>query len=743
MFLAGAAWAGLTFGHVTAANAQAAAQADNLNAPEEIVVTAQRRAEKLQDVPVSITAITAATLEKQDVRGIEDYFALVPNVSFVTAGSRDRKDISIRGISNQLDPYNDARQATYAFYIDDFNVVALTSNPQIADLERIEVLRGPQGTFFGRNAEGGAINISTNKPSGEYHAEFGLDVSSFNTVKVDAMIDAPVVDQKLAIRVSANSETSDGNIKNINPIGGGNDSQYYSFRGIARFTPTDNITWDTTLSFAHENEGMRDGVPTGYLTATWRSVYYHNAPGFVANPDGVGFYPNNTNEVNFNTPQAVGDEYEYVDSRAVVKFDDTELTVVGGYGQSHVYNIGDVDGGSFDYFNEVDHINRDTLNAEIRLQSIGDGPFEWNIGTNVGDDTGSTNQVTAYGSQAITLGFNHPAGFPITANYNTEDDFYTGLFAQGTYHITDTLSATIGGRYSYEHLSGQFKTLSNGATTVNDPRLSATFRDFSPKFNVSYKPVEDLLVYATISKGFKSGGVQAASIGIANSFLPETLWNYEAGVKYDLFDHRLRLDVAAFYEDWTNVQQQIRFQYLNALGQLASVTGVANAAAAHSKGVEGSADFRVTNEIKLNAHAGYADAIYESYPNALVDGTVINATGKPLVDAPKWTLGAQASYERNVYEDYDGFGQLEWNYRSKMLSSIYALRYNTFPFISPGYSNFNLRVGVENDKIRAVFYVENLLNAKYFQNAYEKAFYSGVQVDPSYQRIGVSFDYKY
>lgn len=738
---AGAAWLGLAVGYAAPASAQQSAQADSRN-QEEIVVTAQRRAEKIQDVPVAISAITGATLERQDVRGIENYFALVPNVSFVTAGSRDRKDISVRGISNQLDPYNDVRQATYAFYIDDFNVVALTSNPQIADLERIEVLRGPQGTYFGRNAEGGAINISSNKPTGEYHAEIGVDFSSFNTIKLNGMVDVPVTD-KLAVRVSAASENSDGNIKNINPIGGGNDSQYYSFRGVARFTPTDDITIDTTVSFSDETQGMRDGVPTGYLTATWRSVYYKGAPGFIANPDGVGFYPSNRDEVNFNTPQSVGDEYEYVASRAVINFQDTALTMVGGYGQSHVFNIGDVDGGSHDYFNEVDHINRDTLNGEIRLQSTDNGAFEWNIGGNIGLDTGSTNQSTNYGSEAPSIGFNRPNGFQITGNYHSEDDFYTGLFAQGTYHFTDALSFTVGGRYSFEHITGQFKTVSNGAITVLNPRLSASFRDFSPKFTLSYKPVDDMLVYATISKGFKSGGVQAASVGIANSFLPEELWNYEAGVKYDFFDHRLRLDVEGFYEEWSDVQQQIRFQYLNALGQLASVTGVANAASAHSKGFEGSADFRVNNEIKLNAHAGYAFSVYDSYPKALIDGLTMDASGKPLVNAPRWTLGAQASYERNLYEDYDGFAQVEWNYRSSMLSSIFALRYNSYPFISPSYNNVNLRLGVESEKVRATFYVENLLDANYYQNAYEKAFYSGVQVTPSYQRIGFSIDYKY
>ena len=131
---------------------------------DEVVVTAQRRSESIQDVPIAITAVGEQTLRDSNVKGIEDYFALTPNVSFRSDGSRDRKDLSMRGISNQLNQYANVRPATYAFYIDEFNVVAGTSNPQIVDLERIEVLRGPQGTYFGRNAVGGAINVITKKP---------------------------------------------------------------------------------------------------------------------------------------------------------------------------------------------------------------------------------------------------------------------------------------------------------------------------------------------------------------------------------------------------------------------------------------------------------------------------------------------------------------------------------------------------------------------------------------------------
>jgi len=129
---------------------------------DEITVTAQRRAENAQNVPISLTVFNAAEIEQQNFQGVESYFADTPNVSFTSEGTRDRKELSLRGISDQLSPDNNIREGSFGFYIDEFNVAQGTSNPEIVDIDQIEVLRGPQGTYFGRNAVGGAINWQRN-----------------------------------------------------------------------------------------------------------------------------------------------------------------------------------------------------------------------------------------------------------------------------------------------------------------------------------------------------------------------------------------------------------------------------------------------------------------------------------------------------------------------------------------------------------------------------------------------------
>ena len=707
---------------------------------DEVVVTAQRRTESIQDVPIAITAVGEQTLRDSNVKGIEDYFALTPNVSFRSDGSRDRKDLSMRGISNQLNQYANVRPATYAFYIDEFNVVAGTSNPQIVDLERIEVLRGPQGTYFGRNAVGGAINVITKKPDDNWYGELGLDYSSHNTRNGHGVINVPVIDGKLALRASGQIEKSDGWIENINPVGGGNDYDYKTYRAQARLTPTDKLTWDFAYSYSNEETGMRVGVPTGFITATWRAVYYGNQPGDITNPDGVGFYPENDDSVNFNRAQKVGSQYDYASTRAVYEFDKVSLTAVAGRIKSDVFNYGDVDGGSPDFYYENLLLKRESTSGELRLQSLGTSQLEWSLGASIGEDKGRMRQYTLHGAQSPQ---NRPEGSETTAGESDGSTNYWAAFGQATWRFADQWHLILGGRYSYEKVDTYAVSRSNGVQTgINDRTVD--FDDFSPRFTLGWEPAPNVLAYATASRGFKSGGTQTSNnINLSNEFKPEILWNYEAGVKLDLMNRKVRLDGTVFFMDWQDVQQLIRFQFLDNTGAIRAVSGIANAAKASSYGAEFSADAAITERFKLSTQIGYLRAKYDDYPAALIDGLVLDLSGKTLVDAPQWTLGAQGHYQMPLTSTLEGFARVEWNYRDEALGNPYVYRYYQWPFITPSYQVTNLRLGIEGEKLRLVAYAENLFDEEYFSNSYEKAFYSGVQVEPSTRIFGVSLTYKF
>jgi iron complex outermembrane receptor protein len=737
----------------SAASAQQAAAAETATTGvEEIIVTAQRRSESIQDVPISITAISAETLRRGNVRGIGEIIALSPNVAFQSNGSRDRKDIAIRGISNQLNPTSDVRQTSTPFYIDEFNVVAGTSNPQIVDLERVEVLRGPQGTYFGRNSIGGAINVITKKPVDRFEGEVELGYSSFDTYRAMGVLNVPIVSDVLAIRASGQYEKTDGNIRNINPIGGGNDGEFWTGRIQARLTPTEGLTWDFTYSYSDELIGMRDGVPTGFVTNTWNSVYYRSQgldtqPGFIADPDGVGFFPDNNNRVNFNRPQQVGSTYQFASTRFEWDLDTVTMTGVLGHIKSDVVNFGDVDGASFDFFYEDFELTRKSTSGEIRLASNGKQFFDWNIGFFMGRDTGVTEQSTFHGRQSplCPASFNRQCeGLEVTGLDSDSSTKYLAMFGEGRFNVTDQLSITLGLRYSYEKTFNVSQTRSNAAITGTNNR-SAPFEDISPKITVQYTPNSDLMLYATAARGFKAGGTQTSgSALLANDFEPETIWNYEVGSKFSLLENRLNINVAAFYMDWKNVQQSIRFQFVEpGTGRILAVTGIANAGAAESYGAEASFDARLTNFITLSGFVGFNENRWTDFPNALVEGQIRDVTGKPLVNAPRWTAGAQAQIIQPVGDKAELFGRAEWSYRGETLASFFAYRYNEYPFIAPSYNNVNLRAGVDVGPFRATVFVENLFNARFFNNAYEKAFYSGVQVEPSLQRFGGTIGYRF
>ncbi len=416
------------------------------------------------------------------------------------------------------------------------------------------------------------------------------------------------------------------------------------------------------------------------------------------------------------------------------------LTAVAGNLTSSLFNFGDVDGGSIDAFYEDLDIQRESKSAELRLASRGEQLVEWSIGAITGEDSGVQDQSTYHGAQS-PLG--RPNGFEVTGADSDTTSKYWAVFGQATWNISDAWKLVLGGRYSDERVRTIGETRSNTIVTGTNNRRTS-FTDFSPRATVSFKTSELGMVYATASKGFKSGGTQTSGTAqLRNQYDPEELWNYELGWKTELMDRRLRLDLSAFYMDWKDVQQFIRFQFIDpSTNLLRAVTGVDNATSATSKGIEFNVQALVSDSFRVGGQVGYLDAKYGQYTNALIDGAVINASGKRLINAPEWTIGLNAEYSREVFGGNEGFVRGEWTHRSDQLSNTFALRYESFPFISPSYDVVNLRAGVKNDRWSVNAYIENLFDEDYYSGAYEKAFYSGVQVEAAVRTWGVSFSYK-
>ena len=731
---------GFWTGSLAAAAPPTADTASASDTLEEVTVTAQRREENARDVPISLTVFNGTEIEQQNFQGVESYFSQTPNVSFTSEGTRDRKELALRGISDQLSPDNNIKEGSFGFYIDEFNVAQATSNPEIVDIDRIEVLRGPQGTYFGRNSVGGAINITTNQPTNEFFAEASAQYSSFNTVDSHIILNLPVIDNVLAVRIVARDETSDGNIKNINPIGGGNNSKYTYGKIIVRFTPTQDLTIDTTATATKEDVGMRNGVPSGVLGDFSANDLYGGAPfNGKAIPDGVGFYPNNTSEVNFNRPQDDGTRFNSVSNRIKYNADSFTVTNVVGYLYSNEYEGGDIDGSSLDLFYEQESIKRTSLSEELRIQSVPGHVVDWTGGFFYGHDSGHTTQYTFAGVDGGKL-FGVPNGTELTSSLGASSDLSTAVFGEAVWHIDPVLALTVGARYTHETVSNDGYNTS-GDLSLNYVNGSASFNNFSPRLSLLYLMTPQTNLYATISRGFKAGGVeaQATTAGGNQIYKPETLTNYEIGMKSESADKRWRLDADVFYMDWKDIQADYAIGERNPIsGSVDFIIGVANAASARSYGFETEFTALVLPGLTAGAGAGYDRAYYVDYTDAQTPlNTQANLSGATLPNAPKWTLHADSQYTHNITADVSGFTRLEWYYKGGIVPDQNSEFHTGFPWDVPGYNVWNLRAGITRETWSVTAFVENLLDKKYYTNAYEKAFVTGMFLEPSYRNFGV------
>ncbi|MFN2329137.1 MAG: TonB-dependent receptor [Chromatocurvus sp.] len=700
---------------------------------EEIVVTAQQRAESLQDVPIAISAFSETDIQKNMFRDVTDFVARTPNASFISNGARSRREISMRGVTNFVGANNARRTSTFGFYVDGFNLSGSSINPPIMDIERIEVLRGPQSTYFGANALGGGISVTTNAPNTEeLEGSVMVDYGRFDTLDVEGIVNIPIVKDRLAARVNYKSFTSDGNIENINPQGGGNDTDYEYVRASVLWTPTENLGVTLTYSDASEEAGMREGIPSGVLSTFGDFLYQ----GF-ADPDGVGFFPQNERKVNFNAPQSVGTDFEYAIARIDYDFANMRFTSISGYMESDFFLQGDIDGGSIDYFQEFRTIPRESKTQEFRLQNTDDSKLQWNVGLYYSEDEGFIDNKTFVGAAEI---FGLPEGFQIDGEETFGSSEVYAVFGQANYAITDRLTMTVGGRYSEEKI---FTDASGfGGSSIQELTVEDTFTDFSPMVAARYDISDTASVYATIAKGFKSGGVQLAPTPENETYDPEELWNYEIGYKAELLENTLRFNAAIFYMDWTDLQASFQESGTDANGEFFIFGGVDNADSAESYGVEVSLTSAPISGLVMNLNVGWLQAEYKEF-TTLIDGSNRVLDGKTIPNSPEWTISADAEYRFQLTGELDAFVRGEYIYRDEIRSSTAALIQEGFPWVVPSYSLFNLRAGLEHENVTVAMYVENLLDETYFTNAYQKAFMSGLHIEPGVQRYGLRVRYNF
>ena len=724
--------------------AVSAADASDEAVLEEIVVTAQRRAESLKDVPISISAFTSATLQANMIDDLTEYFNKSPNVSYMEGGSRSERSISIRGVSDI-----GGLTSSFAVYVDEFNIAngPVTANdnntngslnPQLQDIERIEVLRGPQGTFFGRNAAGGAINIITKKPTPEFYAEASAGYGSFDTWDLGGVVNGAVVKDKLLMRASAFRSESDGYVENADPAGGRSNTEFSNFRVAGRLFASEQLTVDVTATFTEEEQGLDASVSSGVLDPS--SAGLIGALG-LTDPilDGLSTYPDNITRVSHSTPLTQKNDFFVATGRVEYVADLLTVTGVTGYLDAGHESISDIELTSFDYINQEAAIDSRSFSQELRIQSNDAGNFDWIIGGLYGKDELTQDFLVSAGADGL---FGLPNGFGLTDGLITTETTSYAAFGQLTWHATDRLSLTAGARYSRDKIERTEDRISFG-TTLPTAAGDKSFSDFSQKISATYKLNDDATLYATASKGYKAGGLQTNVESLSfpvTSFDEETLWNYEGGIKADLLDDRLSLSASVFYMDWSDLQVRSSLTLTDPVTGLPTfLLATTNAAGASSKGVEFEFRARPATNWDVGGGVGYLNAQFDSFENAVIFGQTYNLSGASLPRAPEWTANGYAQFSFPMGNELQGFARGEISYRSETIPIFDAVVREGFPWRTPSFKVWNLRAGMSGDRYRISVYVENVLDEQYFTGIDPTFGFSGIQLHPSRRTYGVRF----
>ena len=714
---------------------------------EDIIVTATRRAERLQDVAISVSAFSQAKLDKQALRSIDDLTRFSPGVTFTRNGlagnyNDSSNSIAIRGIDSS------AGAATTGIYIDESPIQSRrigfgTQNayPQLFDLDRVEVLRGPQGTLFGAGSQGGTVRFISPSPSLSERSIYARGELAGTTkgglsAEGGAAFGMPLVNDKVGLRLSGSFRRDGGYVDRINytPAGAGSIAE-------------DNANWTNTATFrAALKWQVSDALsltPSFYWQ--WQRTNdtgaYWSARPALSDP-GKSIFINGNRLRNQNRDPfwiaALRADYDlgfadlvsstsYFRRRNKAESDYTQFdrNLFFGVGVAPVGAAAPV------YFTD----SQDNFYQEVRLSSKdSEARLSWTVGVFysrlienstefIYDPTLPAEYEAVYGSPlcASTGVLACPGGLiysqPI---YRVVDKQFAG-FGEFKYKITDTISAVAGVRVSdvrYNTISDSFGVFFGGRES---PTESGGETPVTPRFSLNFQPDRDKLFYASVAKGFRVGGTNTplgnlcaadlAVIGIANSprtYNSDTLWSYEAGAKITAFDRRVTINGSAYLIDWSNIQQNVYLpscglQYTDNLGKVRSVGGDLEISA------------RVSDALSLGLTVAYNDAYYTRNSGGTAPGTSpVVSKGDRLRGAP-WSLVASAEYRFGPDARRSPFVRLDYQYSSKLNKlnpQINPANATADPTLSnlPSTENLNLRLGYTLGDAELSVFAQNLTN---------------------------------
>lgn len=673
-----------------AAASPAIAQEQGDQIDETVVVTARARAENVQKVPDSISVLGADTIEAAGIRSVDDATIFIPNFSLVDAQDAGTVALTIRGIGQVRNG-----EAPVAIVVDG---VQLNSPDMIKqslfDVERIEVLKGPQGALYGRNAIGGAINITTKVPDNELGGRVSAEYANGDDISIGGAISGAIVPDILRFRIAADYRDFGGVLSNVTLDRKVDFIEDFNLRARLIFTPADNLTIDLRGTHARLDGG-----------ASW----------YIPLPDND---PNNTN-VPIVADVLGHSSRDFDDAALKVEYDFGALTFssISAYANTDLDLDEDLDWTSAAILGVYQRRQLETLTQEFRLTSPSSQRLRWTAGAFYLDGTRKIDSIFLLSPDATASGLPLSDYFPIPIARTTEDMKTHAIYAQINYDLTDAIELTAALRYDHDKRTQADRL---GAT---DDR-SASFDSWQPKLSLNYKLNSDSIVYATLAKGFRSGGFNAPNGAFPLVYKPEITKGVEIGTKNTWLDGRLTFNAAAFYNRFEN-QQVFILKLAN--------QGLVNVAKTDIWGLEIDSRFKASEHIEIGASLGLLDTKVKDF-----DGTSLYRGNKvPLTYSWSYTAWGQITQpigdaELILRADYTGKGGNYWHIDNLDKQDDVHL--------------VNARLTLDFGSYSLALFAKNLFNVDYTEEFFSKDFSGGgtdIRYPGSPRRYGIAATLKF
>lgn len=681
---------------------------------EEIVVTAQKRAENVQDIPLSVTALSSETLDNSGFDDLSDLSALSPSLQLGNFGPI--AFVTLRGIGNENTTAGG--DPGVALHYDGVYLGRPVATLFTAfDTERVEVLRGPQGTLYGRNATGGSINYITKKPIQDFEAEGDFTYGNFDRKRARAAVNVPL-STSVSTRVVGFWENADGYTQNAFAGGrNGNDIDNWGIRGHISFDPIDS-DFKAILSANYIKSGgvgstpeLREFFPG---STTGQNLSGPPIPGtnnYIVNgvPILNDLRPFRESK---DADQSRNSEFLLFSGTLEYEFGSVTAKSITGYAETRYAALTDQDYSPLPLAELLLEENSKQFSQEIQLLSNNDAGFNWILGGYYfHEDASRRSQFFRSRYDIIARQAGVPSAFDVGGDVTSES---YAFFAQATYDVTSRLAVTGGIRYTNDRKDGINRGFQFGPAPYSGP-VSANFDKVTYRVAANYDIADDVLLFASYSTGYKSGGINQVAIPALTNpvFAPETVKAIEVGIKSQFLDRRLQVNTSLYRNEYDDLQ----FQVFGLFGPEAF-----NASGATVQGVEIELVAVPADWFQFDGSVGYSDATFDAQ---IVQGVQLD--GNRVQRTPEWTFNAGTTINWNV-----GNSSMRLRAEVNHTSEIFYTAFNrSGGFTAPGGSD--LAEGYTNANLR-LFWTS--ANERYSLEGYVTNVFDSVQIGNVFRDIG-------